>query len=141
MQTQVPVTDLSPSLAILQTAIAASRAFLLGQQYPDGFWVSELESNVTITAEVIILYKIWGIADTKPLEKAKTYLLQQQLDHGGWELYYGDGGELSTSIEAYTALRILGVSASDPMMVKAKNFILGKGGITKSRIFTKMHFG
>ena len=139
MQTQVPVTDLSPSLAILQTAIAASRAFLLGQQYPDGFWVSELESNVTITAEVIILYKIWGIADTKPLEKAKTYLLQQQRDHGGWELYYGDGGELSTSIEAYTALRILGVSASDPMMVKAKNFILGKGGITKSRIFTKMH--
>ncbi|MFN9173337.1 MAG: squalene--hopene cyclase, partial [Synechocystis sp.] len=139
MQTQVPVTTPSPSSALLQKAIAASREFLLGEQHTDGYWVSELESNVTITAEVIILYKIWGIADTKPLGKAKTYLLQQQRQHGGWELYYGDGGELSTSIEAYTALRILGVPASEPMMVKAKNFILGKGGISKSRIFTKMH--
>jgi len=139
MQTQVPVSTLSPSLTDLSQAIAASRDFLLGEQSAVGYWVSELESNVTITAEVIILYKIWGIAATKPLEKAKTYLLQQQRDHGGWELYYGDGGELSTSIEAYTALRILGMPANDPRMIKAKNFILGKGGISKSRIFTKMH--
>ncbi|MBE9240623.1 squalene--hopene cyclase [Synechocystis salina] len=128
-----------PSTEQVRQAIAASRDFLLSEQYPDGYWWSELESNVTITAEVVILHKIWGTAAQRPLEKAKSYLLQQQRDHGGWELYYGDGGELSTSVEAYTALRILGVPATDPALLKAKNFIVGRGGISKSRIFTKMH--
>lgn len=128
-----------PSTEQVRQAIAASRDFLLSEQYADGYWWSELESNVTITAEVVILHKIWGTAAQRPLEKAKNYLLQQQRDHGGWELYYGDGGELSTSVEAYTALRILGVPATDPALVKAKNFIVGRGGISKSRIFTKMH--
>lgn len=143
MQTPIPVKPTAPTQTInteaLSQAIAASRDFLLGEQYPEGYWVSELESNVTITAEILILYKIWGIADQFPLAKMQTYLWQQQREHGGWELYYGDGGELSTSIEAYTALRILGVPADDPRLVKAKAFILGKGGISKSRIFTKMH--
>ncbi|MGA1623711.1 MAG: squalene--hopene cyclase, partial [Synechocystis sp.] len=143
MQTPIPVKPTALTQTInaeaLSQAIAASRDFLLGQQYPEGYWVSELESNVTITAEILILYKIWGIADQFPLAKMQTYLWQQQREHGGWELYYGDGGELSTSIEAYTALRILGVPADDPRLVKAKTFILGKGGISKSRIFTKMH--
>ncbi|MFM7575681.1 MAG: squalene--hopene cyclase, partial [Microcystaceae cyanobacterium] len=64
---------------------------------------------------------------------------QQQNDQGGWELYYGDGGDLSTSIEAYMALRVLGVPAEDPALQKAKAFIIRQGGISKSRIFTKMH--
>ncbi len=53
--------------------------------------------------------------------------------------FYGDGGELSTSVEAYMALRLLGVPASDPAMQRAKKFILDRGGISKTRIFTKMH--
>ncbi|MHC5826857.1 MAG: squalene--hopene cyclase, partial [Nostoc sp.] len=75
----------------------------------------------------------------RPLDKVAAYLRQQQRQHGGWELYYGDGGELSTSVEAYMALRLLGVPASDPAMIRAKAFILQRGGISKTRIFTKLH--
>ena len=140
MQTSIPApatTTVNPSQ--LTQAVAASRDFLLGEQYADGYWWSELESNVTITAEVVILHKIWGTDSERPLQKAKTYIQQQQREHGGWELYYGDGGDLSTSVEAYTALRILGVPADDPAMERAKRLILSQGGISKSRIFTKIH--
>ncbi|MDZ8023251.1 MAG: squalene--hopene cyclase [Nostoc sp. DedQUE11] len=120
-------------------AIAASQEYLLSIQNPAGYWWAELESNVTITAEVVLLHKIWGTDQKRPLHKVAAYLRQEQREHGGWELFYGDGGELSTSVEAYMALRLLGVPASDPAMVRARRFILERGGISKTRIFTKLH--
>ncbi len=123
----------------LKKAIQASQEYLMSLQYADGYWWSELESNVTITAEVVILHKIWGTDKDRPLHKAEAYLRQQQREHGGWELYFGDGGEISTSVEAYLALKVLGVPADDPALLKAKEFILSKGGISKTRIFTKIH--
>ncbi|WP_392532318.1 squalene--hopene cyclase [Nostoc sp. C117] len=120
-------------------AIAASQEYLLSIQNPAGYWWAELESNVTITAEVVLLHKIWGTDQTRSLHKVAAYLRQEQREHGGWELFYGDGGELSTSVEAYMALRLLGVPATDPAMVRARKFILEHGGISKTRIFTKLH--
>jgi len=120
-------------------AIALSQQHLLAIQKPDGYWWAELESNVTITAEFVLLHKIWQTDKTRPLGKIEAYLRSQQREHGGWELFYGDGGDLSTSVEAYMALRLLGVPVEDPAMVKGKKFILHHGGISKSRIFTKMH--
>ncbi len=123
----------------LQNSIKASQDYLLSIQYSDGYWWAELESNVTITAEVVLLHKIWGTDKTRPLDKVISYLRSQQRAHGGWELFYGDEGDLSTSVEAYMALRLLGISAQDPDLVRAKKFILKRGGISKTRIFTKFH--
>jgi squalene-hopene/tetraprenyl-beta-curcumene cyclase len=120
-------------------AIAASQNYLLSIQYPAGYWWAELESNVTITAEVVLLHKIWGTDLARPLHKVETYLRSQQREHGGWELFYGDGGDLSTSVEAYMALKLLGVPSTEPAMEKARQFILARGGVTQTRIFTKLH--
>ncbi len=136
---EVVEKSLDGALAKLDEAIAKSQRYLLSIQYPEGYWWAELESNVTITAEVVLLHKIWGTDRTRPLHKVEKYLRVQQRDHGGWELFYGDGGELSTTVEAYMALRLLGVPASDPALQKARQFILKQGGISKTRIFTKMH--
>ncbi|XWK90433.1 MAG: squalene--hopene cyclase [Phormidium sp.] len=123
----------------LEAAIKASQDYLLSIQYPDGYWWAELQSNVTITSEAVLLHKIWGTDSSRPLHKVETYLRKEQREHGGWELFYGDGGELSTTIEAYMALKLLGVSENDPAMIKAREFILARGGISKARIFTKLH--
>ncbi|MGB5967183.1 MAG: squalene--hopene cyclase [Spirulinaceae cyanobacterium] len=123
----------------IQGAIAASQNYLLSLQDSQGYWWAELESNVTITAEVVLLHKIWGTDTTRPLHKAKQYLLSQQREHGGWELFYGDGGDLSTSVEAYMALRLLGVAANEPDLIRGRKFIVQQGGISKTRIFTKFH--
>ena len=51
----------------LDSAIHKSRGFLLSQQTEEGYWVNELESNATITAELIFfmykktMYDIFGL--------------------------------------------------------------------------------
>ncbi|MBV8643735.1 MAG: squalene--hopene cyclase, partial [Candidatus Eremiobacteraeota bacterium] len=124
-----------PVTAAIERAVAA----LFALQQPDGYWWAELESNVTITAEVLLLHHVWGTFARVPRAAAERYFREQQRAHGGWELSYGDGGELSVSIEAYLALRMLGVPADDPALERARRFILERGGITRARIFTKMH--
>jgi squalene-hopene/tetraprenyl-beta-curcumene cyclase len=123
----------------LDLTITASQKHLFERQYEEGYWWAELESNATITSEVVLLHKVWGTDASYPMDKVETYLRQLQNDQGAWELYVGDGGEISTSVEAYMALRLLGVPISDPALLKAKNFILARGGIAKTRIFTKLH--
>jgi len=125
--------------ASISVAIAASQKYLLSIQNPEGYWWPELESNVTITAEFVLLHKIWGTDRERPLHKVEVYLRQEQREHGGWELFYGDGGDLSTSVEAYMALKLLGVTETDSAMMRARTFILDRGGISKARIFTKLH--
>ncbi len=126
-------------LVQLDRAIDKSQEYLFGLQDAAGYWWAELEANVTMTAEAVLLYQIWGVARDLPLAKAETFLRREQRAHGGWELFYGDGGELSTSIEAYLGLRLLGVPASDPALIRARDFILERGGIASARIFTKLH--
>jgi squalene-hopene/tetraprenyl-beta-curcumene cyclase len=132
---------LGPSPEPPSAGVAIERAVdaLFQLQDPAGYWWAELQSNVTITAEVLLLHHVWGTFDRVPRAGAERYFRGEQRGHGGWELAYGDGGELSVSIEAYLALRMLGVPPDDPALRRARAFILMDGGITKSRIFTKMH--
>ncbi len=126
-------------LPAVATTIEKAQKYLLDKQYPEGYWWAELEANVTLTAEYVMLHTILGTAANRPLHKVERYLLNQQRKHGGWELFWGDGGELSTTVEAYFALKLLGVSPDRPEMKAARDFILARGGITKTRIFTKLH--
>nr|WFJ08634.1 dammara-18(28),21-diene synthease [Cibotium barometz] len=122
----------------LDEAIKRSQDFLLAQQFPEGYWWAALESNVTFTAETVLLYKILGIDGQYPMQKMLNYLRQTQCSHGGWEVFYGDGGKLDMTVEAYMALCLLGTPKTDPCMQKACEFILSKGGISKTRILTKI---
>jgi squalene-hopene/tetraprenyl-beta-curcumene cyclase len=125
--------------ATLAEAIGRASDAVWRLQTPDGYWWAELQSNVTMTAEVMLLHYVWGTFDRVPRARAEKYFREEQRAHGGWELAYGDGGELSVSVEAYLALRMLGVGVHDPALARARDFILARGGITKARIFTKMH--
>lgn len=126
-------------MSLLDRAIEKAQAVLLSQQTQDGYWWATLESNVTMTAEAILLHKLYGTDVDRPMQKALNYLHSHQCENGSWELYKGDGGNLSVSIEAYMGLRLLGVSIDQPCLVNARKFILSCGGITKARIFTKFH--
>ncbi len=140
MQTQTSVvsgTHVDP--ARLAEGIQKIQDYFFKQQHPEGYWWADLESNVTMLAEVVLLHKIWELDRRIPFDKAEQFLRREQREHGGWELFYGDGGELSTSVEAYMALRLLGVDRDDPALVNARKFILDRGGVSKTRIFTKMH--
>jgi squalene-hopene/tetraprenyl-beta-curcumene cyclase len=126
------------SRSTLDLAIERSRDFFFREQLPQGYWWAELESNCTITAEYIMLFHFMGIVDKERERKMANYLLSKQTKEGFWTIYYGGPGDLSTTVEAYFALKLAGYSADHPAMAKARAFILKKGGIIKCRVFTKI---
>lgn len=147
----------SPQSAIKQSvlnqtndSIRRAQDYLISQLNLEGFWWAELEANVTLTAEYVMLHKILIHSDPQnrlsngrdreaQIQQMARYLLREQRSHGGWELYYGDGGEISTTIEAYFALKLAGHSPDEPAMQQARKFILERGGLAKARVFTKIH--
>ena len=121
----------------IERAIQRATAAMLEMQDAAGFWWAELESNVTITAEYIMLHRFLGLDDSK-VPRMVADILEKQLDNGGWSIWHGDGGELSVTVEAYLALKMAGLSADDPRLAKARKFILARGGALKSRVFTRI---
>jgi squalene-hopene/tetraprenyl-beta-curcumene cyclase len=122
----------------LDKAIELSRDFFFREQLPDGYWWAELESNVTITAEYIMLFHFLGMVDKQRERKMAHYILGKQTNEGAWSIWFGGPGDLSATVEAYFSLKLAGYSADDPAMCKAREFILSKGGILKTRVFTKI---
>jgi len=122
----------------IEEAIRKSCEYFYRIQYPEGYWWAELESNVTITSEYVMLTRLLGIPITEKQGSFVRYLLNHQNDNGSWGLYYGDGGEVSTTIEAYFALKLLGEKPSSEPLAKAREFILQHGGIEAARVFTKI---
>ncbi len=122
----------------LDKAIERTRDFFFREQLPDGYWWAELESNVTITSEYIMLFHFMGMVDKMRERKMAKYILSKQTEEGHWALWFDGPGDLSTTIEAYFALKLAGYPAEHPAMQKARGFILAKGGVLKSRVFTKI---
>ena len=62
----------------LDLAVERTRDFLFGEQLPEGYWWAELESNVTITAEYIMLFRFMGLVEEKRERKLANYILSKQ---------------------------------------------------------------
>ncbi len=127
-----------PSIDNLHRAIDRCHEFFRQNQYSDGYWWGELESNPTMEAEYLLLSHFIGKADPNRWRKLCNHILKKQQDDGSWGQYYAAPGDLSTSVECYFALKLAGHSPDSPTMTKARDFILSRGGIPKTRVFTKI---
>ena len=92
----------------IDEAINAAREALVNQQQRDGHWVYELEADCTIPAEYILLNHFTGEVNDKLEQKIATYLREHQADYGGWPLFEGGDLDLSCSVKAYFALKMVG---------------------------------
>jgi squalene-hopene/tetraprenyl-beta-curcumene cyclase len=117
----------------LDAAIEAATKRLLELQHPDGYWVGELESNVTMTAQHLFWHQVLGLRTPELDRRIANELLERQRDDGTWAIWHDGPGDLDTTVEAYAALKLAGV---DPG-ARARDFILARGGIPRTRIFTK----
>ncbi len=119
-------------------AVGRSQDYFIRTQSPEGYWWGELESNPTMEAEYLLMTRLLGISDSDTWRKLVNHLFNSQREDGTWGQYYGSPGDLSTSVECYFALKMAGASPDDPRMVKAREFILSKGGVPQTRVFTKI---
>jgi squalene-hopene/tetraprenyl-beta-curcumene cyclase len=117
----------------LDRAIDLGTRRLLELQKPDGVWCGELESNVTMTAQHLFWHHALGLR-TPALDRGiANELLARMRDDGTWAIWFEGPPDLSTSIEAYVALRMCGVDPGPAALA----YIRREGGIPKSRLFTK----
>jgi squalene-hopene/tetraprenyl-beta-curcumene cyclase len=119
-------------------ALARARDHLLALQHDEGWWQGELETNVTMDAEDLLMRHFLGVSDEVHTAAEARWIRSQQRFDGTWATFYGGPGDLSTTIEAYVALRLAGDEPDAPHMRQAAKFIYAEGGLEASRVFTRI---
>src|SRR3569833_2052017 len=120
--------------------LGAATDALLKSQREDGHWVFELEADATIQSEYVLL--VQHLAETPNLElerKIGNYLRRiQSKEHGGWPLYHAGAFDISATVKAYFALKMIGDDIDAPHMVRAREAILAAGGAETVNVFTRI---
>ena len=130
---------LDAGLDEVEQAIDASRELLFSQQEPEGYWCGELEADSTLESDYIMVHTLLGTGDEGRMRRAITEILNHQQADGGWNTYTGGPSNLSASVKAYFALKLMGWSANDAPLVKASEWILANGGATEVNTYTKLY--
>jgi len=113
-----------PKNIFLDGAIEEAAQWLIAQQADDGHWAFELEADATIPAEYIFLNHFLGDINDEIEQKIAVYLRSIQETHGGWPLYHDGDFNMSASVKAYFALKLVGDDTNSPHMALARNTIL-----------------
>jgi squalene-hopene/tetraprenyl-beta-curcumene cyclase len=129
-------TTIAP--AALDAHIRSATDALLAHQKPDGHWVFELEADATIPAEYVLMRHFLAEPVDAELErKIAVYLRRIQGEHGGWPLFHEGAFDMSASVKAYFALKMIGDPIDAPHMARAREAILARGGAARANVFTR----
>jgi squalene-hopene/tetraprenyl-beta-curcumene cyclase len=127
------------SAQTLDAAVQKAADALSKLQRSDGHFVFELEADATIPAEYVLLRQFLGEPDDLELErKIAVYLRRIQGDHGGWPLYHGGPFDISATVKAYYALKMIGDGVDAPHMARARREVLARGGARATNVFTRI---
>jgi squalene-hopene/tetraprenyl-beta-curcumene cyclase len=119
-------------------ALQLAREHLLSLQDDAGWWRGELQTNVTMDAEDMLLREFLGVRRREETERSAAWIRSQQRADGTWTNFHAGPGELSTTIEAYWALRLAGDEPDAEHMRAAAEFIREHGGLEGARVFTHL---
>src|SRR5271166_4566885 len=121
-----------------EVALALACERLLSLQDRAGWWRGELQTNVTMDAEDMLLREFLGVRRADETARSAAWIRSQQRSDGTWANFHGGPGELSTTIEAYCALRLAGDQPEAEHMRAAAHFIRAEGGLVGARVFTHL---
>jgi squalene-hopene/tetraprenyl-beta-curcumene cyclase len=123
----------------LAPSLSAASRWLIEYQQPDGHWVGELEGDTILESEYVLLLAYLGRESESICVKACRYIRDLQLPGGGWAIHPGGPAEISASVKAYFALKLVGVPPTDPDMIRARESILAMGGAQACNSFTRFY--
>ncbi len=121
-----------------RAALDQAAGHLLGLQHSQGWWQGELETNVTMDAEDLLLREFLGVRTAEETSAAARWIRSCQRADGTWANFRGGDADLSTTVEAYVALRLAGDAPDAGHMSRAAGWIRASGGIPATRVFTRI---
>jgi len=128
----------------LEHAIGALKSL----QHDDGHWCAELEGDSILESEYLLMKFILGqedapMAEGRPasdvLPRIAAGLRKQQRADGGWGQFPGSGVDISATVKAYFALKLMGDAVTAPHMKKARECVLKHGGAEQCNSFTNFY--
>src|SRR2546423_6301314 len=124
--------------AALEESIQRGPRALIERKRPDGHWLFELEADATIPAEYVLMrHYLAEPVDAELERKIAVYLLRIQGAHGGWPLFHEGAFDMSASVKAYFALKLIGDSVDAGHMRRAREAIRAHGGAARPNVFTR----
>src|SRR5437870_5272160 len=130
------IDDLSSRVA---AAIGGARDYLFSQQHEEAYWCGELEADTTLESDYILVHTLLGTGDAGRMAKATVEILRHQNEDGGWPIYHGGPSNISASVKAYFALKLMGYAPDHPALLQARQRIMEMGGVTEVNTFTKIY--
>jgi len=125
-------------LAQVSTVVEEIRGALAARQSDEGHWVFDLEADATISAEYILLNHFLDDIEEDVEASLGDYLRGLQGEHGGWPLFHGGDLNISVSVKAYFALKMIGDDIDAPHMKRAREAILAQGGAARANVFARI---
>lgn len=122
----------------IDTVIDEASAWLASRQKTDGHWIFDLEADTTISSEYIMLNHYLGEIDDETEGKLARYIRDRQGSHGGWPLFPHGDLDVSATVKAYYALKLVGDDPDAPHMRRAREAVLARGGAAKANVFTRI---
>jgi lanosterol synthase len=118
----------APRAALIAARDRALR-HLVAQQRPRGDWEAEMVWCPIITAQYVIVRHVVG----RPLDEVARAALRRQFEatrtaDGGWGLHPESPSYVFVTALAYVALRLLGVSADEPIAKEARGWLRSQPG-------------
>ncbi|HLK54611.1 MAG TPA: squalene--hopene cyclase, partial [Candidatus Angelobacter sp.] len=126
-------------LGRVAVGIEKARDYLFAQQHKDGYWCGELEADTTLESDYIAIHTLLGTGDPGRMQRAVPEIIRHQNADGGWPIYSGGPSNISASVKAYFALKLMGYKPEDPILERAREAILALGGVTECNTFTKIY--
>ncbi len=135
------------SRRLLEQALSRGVAALRHVQHADGHWCAELEGDSILESEYLLMKFILHQeqepledgSGREQLEKIAEGLRRQQRERGEWGQYPGSGGDISATVKAYFALKLMGDDPNSPPMVRAREYIRGHGGAEACNTFSMFY--
>jgi len=117
-------------------------AWLLDRQAADGHWRGPLEGDTILESEYLLLLAWAGRIDGRWRQKAEAAarrILSHQRLEGGWAIYPGGEADVSASVKAYLALKLMGHAPDSEPMLRARAAIQRLGGPWAVNSFTRFY--
>jgi len=132
----------------IASSLDAATEALVSLQRPDGHWCAELQGDSILASEYLLMKFILAQEDEpmrdgadprETLGKIAAWMRSMQRDDGTWGQYPGAAMDLSATVKAYFALKLLGDDPDAEHMRRAREKILEAGGAERCNSFTNFY--